>query len=38
MAKEDTETGKIIQIAISKVNGTTVLPDTWYNIDFHAKE
>lgn len=38
MAKEDPKTGKIIQIAITKVNGTTVLPDIWYDIDFHAKE
>lgn len=38
MAKEDPGTGKIVQIAITKVNGTTVLPDTWYDIDFHAKE
>ena len=37
MAKEDPQTGKIVQVAITTVNGTTVLPNTWYDIDFHAK-
>lgn len=38
MAKEDPETGKIVQVAIAEVDGTAVLPHTWYDIDFHAKE
>lgn len=38
MAREDPKTGKITQIAIAQVDGVTVLPDTWYDIDFHAKE
>lgn len=38
MAKEDLDTGRIVQIAVAKVDGITVLPHTWYDIDFHAKE
>lgn len=38
LAKEDPETGKIVQIAVAKVDGTSVLPHIWYDIDFHAKE
>ena len=38
MAKEDPVTREIVQVAVATVDGTTVLPHTWYNIDFHAKE
>lgn len=37
-AKEDPQTGKIIQIALSTVDGVTVMPDTWYNTDFTERE
>lgn len=37
MAREDPESGKIVQIAVARVDGTTVRPNTWYDIDFHAK-
>lgn len=38
MAKEDPETGKILQISLAQVDGKKVLPNTWYDVDFHAKE
>lgn len=38
MAKEDPETGKIVQVAIARVDGKTVLPHIWYDIDVQAKE
>lgn len=38
MAKEDPETREIVQIAMAKVDGITVLPHIWYDINFHAKE
>jgi len=38
MAKEDPQTGKILQISLAQVDGKKVLPDTWYDVDLHAKE
>lgn len=33
-AKENPETGKIIQIAVTQVDGEKIAPNRWYNIDF----
>lgn len=33
-AKENPETGKIIQIAVTQVDGEKIVPNRWYNIDF----
>lgn len=38
MAKEDPQTGKVLQISLAQVDGKKVLPDTWYDVDFHVKE
>lgn len=34
LAKENPKTRKITQIAITQVDGTKILPNRWYNIDF----
>jgi len=31
--KEDPMTGRIIQIAMARVDGIKILPDTWYGAD-----
>ncbi len=38
LAKEDPQTGKIVQIAMAAVDGATVMPDTWYDVDFIERE
>ena len=38
MAKEDAATGKVSQVALGRVDGGEIRPDTWYDIDFQAKE
>ena len=38
MAKEDPATGRITQVALARVDGGKIRPDTWYDIDFQIKE
>lgn len=37
MAKEDPATGKITQIALSRVDGKKVRPNIWYDIEFKER-
>lgn len=38
LAKEDPQTGKIIQVGLTQVDGIKVLPGKWYDIDFSERE
>lgn len=37
LAKEAPDANTVIQIALTQVDGRTILPDTWYDIDLQAK-
>ena len=36
--KEDPMTGRIIQIALARVDGIKILPDTWYGADLTERK
>lgn len=38
LAKEDPATGEVTQVALARVDGGKIRPDTWYDIDFQIKE
>lgn len=38
LAKENAQTGKIVQIGLATVDGAKIMPDTYYNIDFAKSE
>lgn len=38
LAKENPQNGKIIQVALSRVDGKKVLPDVWYGIDLTERQ
>ncbi len=38
MAKEDPSTGEVTQVALARVEGVKIRPDTWYDIDFRMEE
>lgn len=37
-AKEDHATGKIIQVALTRVDGRKVLPERWYGVDLKERQ
>lgn len=38
LAKEDPSSGKIVQVALSQVDGKKLIPGKWYDVDFQIRK